>query len=143
MRPNVDSVEFGSVIIPCSCCRCSKLHYSLISKLYSTRVKKMQFFRVIHVAGWSAILSRRSLRSCNEKLRLACTTCRQLGDSAVPCVVSACVISTELHPNIHIMIDTVKPDDSQRARRQMSTPSDTSCTHILVFPTSATAQVTY
>jgi len=92
-------------------------------------------------AGWSSILSRRSLRACNEKLRAACMTCRQLSDTAVPCVVSACVISTELHPNIHIMIDAVKPDDNQRARRQMSTPSDSSCTHILVFPTSATAQV--
>ena len=93
------------------------------------------------VSGWSAILSRRSLRACNEKLRAACMTCRQLSDTAVPCVVSACVISTELHPNIHIMIDAVKPDDNQRARRSMSTPTDSSCTHILVFPTSATAQV--
>ena len=39
------------------------------------------------------------------------------------------------------MIDAVKPDDNQRARRQISTPTDSSCTHILVFPTSATAQV--
>jgi len=93
------------------------------------------------VPGWSAILSRRSLRACNEKLRAACSTCRQLSDAAVPCVVSACVVSTELHPNIHIMIDAVKPDDNQRARRPMSTPTDSSCTHILVFPTSATAQV--
>jgi mediator of RNA polymerase II transcription subunit 13 len=38
------------------------------------------------------------------------------------------------------MIDAVKPDDNQRTRRPLSTPTDASCTHILVFPTSATAQ---
>lgn len=62
----------------------------------------------------------------------------------MPCVVSACVVSMELHPSIHIMLDvfdTVKGEDKQRSRKPLSTPYDASCTHILVFPTSATAQV--
>jgi len=112
---------------------------------WSDGVHTVQFIIAVmeYVVGWSAILSRRSLRASNEKLRAACTTCRLLTDAAVPCVVSACVISTELHPSIHIMLDAVKPDDNQRARKQMSTPNDSSCTHILVFPTSATAQVSW
>lgn len=63
--------------------------------------------------------------------------------SAVPCILSACLVSLEPDSVLRLMPDQFTPDErfSQvSVNSQLSTPQDVSCTHILVFPTSATTQ---
>ena len=64
--------------------------------------------------------------------------------SDVPSILSACLISLEPDSNLRLFTDQYTPDErfGQTASNcQLSTPKDASCTHILVFPTSAKAQV--
>ena len=66
--------------------------------------------------------------------------------SDVPSILSACLVSMEPDSNLRLMTDQYTPDErfGQTASNcQLSTPKDASCTHILVFPTSAKAQVTF
>ena len=66
--------------------------------------------------------------------------------SDVPSILSACLVSMEPDSNLRLMTDQYTPDErfGQTASNcQLSTPKDASCTHILVFPTSAKAQVQY
>jgi len=76
-----------------------------------------------------------------KQLREMCVMCGMAGNNDAPYIVSACLVSLEVHPTIHIMTDSVKVEEKQSSDCPMSTPKDASCTHILVFPTSALAQV--
>ena len=58
--------------------------------------------------------------------------------------MSACLVSLEPDSSLRLMSDQFTPDErfgKTASHCQLSTPKDASCTHILVFPTSATAQV--
>ncbi|ESN93685.1 hypothetical protein HELRODRAFT_180782 [Helobdella robusta] len=103
-----------------------------------------RFGRLGHgeLKGWSMILSKRNLQSSCLMLRRICQTCNIPSANQCPSILSACLVSTEIHPSIHIMVDAVKKEENQSSKRQLSTPKDASCTHILVYPTSATAQAT-
>lgn len=73
---------------------------------------------------------------------VTCGVCGLAIGPEVPYIVSACLVSLELHPTIHVMTDSVNNGDAfGLTAEEVSTPRDASCTHILVFPTSATAQV--
>lgn len=64
--------------------------------------------------------------------------------SDVPTILSACLVSLEPDSSLRLMADQFTPDErfGQTASNcQLSTPKDVSATHILVFPTSARAQV--
>ena len=64
--------------------------------------------------------------------------------SDVPSILSACLISLEPDSNLRLFTDQYTPDERfglTASNCQLSTPKDASCTHILVFPTSAKAQV--
>ena len=88
--------------------------------------------------GWSVLLGKKELKAASKQLREMC--CWQ---SDVPSILSACLISLEPDSNLRIFTDQYTPDErfGQTASNcQLSTPKDASCTHILVFPTSAKAQ---
>ncbi len=89
--------------------------------------------------GWSVLLGRKSLKRASKQLREICSW-----PSDVPTILSACLVSLEPDSSLRLMADQFTPDErfGQTASHcQLSTPKDGSCTHVLVFPTSATAQV--
>ncbi len=89
--------------------------------------------------GWSVLLGRKSLRRAAKQLREVCSW-----SSDVPTILSACLVSLEPDSSLRLMADQFTPDErfGQTASHcQLSTPKDASATHVLVFPTSATAQV--
>ncbi len=101
---------------------------------------RLLFFLV----GWSWLLSRKSLVRASKQLKEICGQCSLLSSSDVPCILSACLISLEADSTLRIMPDQFTPDErfSQASVNcNLSTPHDVTCTHILVFPTSATTQV--
>ena len=89
--------------------------------------------------GWSVLLSRKALKRASKELKELCPW-----KSEVPCILSACLTSIEPDSHLRLMSDQYTPDErfGQTASNcQLSTPKDATCTHILVFPTSAKAQV--
>lgn len=95
--------------------------------------------------GWSWLLSRKNLLKASQALREVCSSCSLLYPGGAPCILSACLVSTEPDSALRLLADQFTPDErfSQASvASHLSTPQDVSCTHILVFPTSATTQVT-
>lgn len=93
--------------------------------------------------GWSWLLSRKHLSLASGTLRDLCGVCAVLPPASVPCILSACLVSTEPEPALRLMADRFTPDErfSQHSlHSQLHTPRDVTATHILVFPTSATTQ---
>ncbi|XP_071486432.1 mediator of RNA polymerase II transcription subunit 13-like [Diadema antillarum] len=93
---------------------------------------------------WSTLLSRKNLTNYSRLLKDQCSMCSVPGTCDFPCILSACLVSLEPEPGLRIMADMVAADkcskNSQRDQPscQLHTPDDASCTHIMVFPTSAT-----
>ncbi|KAK8721383.1 hypothetical protein OTU49_012808 [Cherax quadricarinatus] len=93
--------------------------------------------------GWSSLLSRKSLTQASKNLKEMCKQCAYLFPGDAPCILSACLVSMEPDSSFRIMPDMFTPDERFGQNSQncsLSTPQDLTCTHILVFPTSATAQ---
>ncbi|GAB6029834.1 hypothetical protein CHUAL_005543 [Chamberlinius hualienensis] len=105
-----------------------------------------RFGRLGHgeLRGWSNLLSRKSLLRYSKYLRESCKQCSYLGVQETPCILSACLVSLEADSALRVMADQfATPDEhygSSSNSCDLSTPQDASCTHILVFPTSATTQ---
>ncbi|XP_041976990.1 mediator of RNA polymerase II transcription subunit 13 isoform X2 [Aricia agestis] len=92
--------------------------------------------------GWSWLLSRPNLQRASSTLRELCGSCARV-PGAAPCVLSACLVSTEPDSCLRLMADRFTPDErfSQASiQSHLHTPRDVTATHILVFPTSATTQ---
>ncbi|KAM9841175.1 mediator of RNA polymerase II transcription subunit 13-like [Aulostomus maculatus] len=96
---------------------------------------------------WSSLLGEHSLHSIGRQLREACRMC---GISAAdsPTILSACLVAMEPQGSLVIMPDAVtmgsvfgRSTALNLQTSQLNTPQDASCTHILVFPTSATTQL--
>ncbi|XP_040013255.1 mediator of RNA polymerase II transcription subunit 13-like isoform X2 [Xiphias gladius] len=96
---------------------------------------------------WSSLLGEHSLHSIGRQLREACRMC---GISAAdsPTILSACLVAMEPQGSFVIMPDAVtmgsvfgRSTALNLQTSQLNTPQDASCTHILVFPTSATTQL--
>uniref|UniRef100_UPI0037E774A6 mediator of RNA polymerase II transcription subunit 13-like isoform X2 n=1 Tax=Semicossyphus pulcher TaxID=241346 RepID=UPI0037E774A6 len=96
---------------------------------------------------WSSLLGEHSLHSVSRRLREACRIC---GISAAdsPAILSACLVAMEPQGSFVIMPDAVtmgsvfgRSTALNLQTSQLNTPQDASCTHILVFPTSATTQL--
>ncbi|KAJ3605431.1 hypothetical protein NHX12_027478, partial [Muraenolepis orangiensis] len=83
---------------------------------------------------WSSLLGEHSLLSISRQLREACRMC---GISAAdsPSILSACLVAMEPQGSLVVM------PALNLQTSQLNTPQDASCTHILVFPTSATTQL--
>lgn len=95
--------------------------------------------------GWSSLLSRKYLVRASKHLQDICKQCFYLDTQDAPCILSACLISTEPDMTLRLMPDQFTPDErfgGSCNSCDLSTPQDASCTHILVFPTSATTQST-
>ncbi|KPJ04990.1 Mediator of RNA polymerase II transcription subunit 13 [Papilio xuthus] len=93
--------------------------------------------------GWSYLLSRKNLVRASSVLREICGSCATLYPGGAPCVLSACLVSTEPDPCLRLMADRFTPDErfSQASiQSHLHTPRDVTATHILVFPTSAKTQ---
>uniref|UniRef100_A0A7N6AYH0 Mediator of RNA polymerase II transcription subunit 13 n=1 Tax=Anabas testudineus TaxID=64144 RepID=A0A7N6AYH0_ANATE len=96
---------------------------------------------------WSSLLGEHSLHSIGRQLKEACRMC---GISAAdsPTILSACLVAMEPQGSLVIMPDAVtmgsvfgRSTALNLQTSQLNTPQDASCTHILVFPTSATTQL--
>uniref|UniRef100_A0A672IUR7 Mediator of RNA polymerase II transcription subunit 13 n=1 Tax=Salarias fasciatus TaxID=181472 RepID=A0A672IUR7_SALFA len=96
---------------------------------------------------WSSLLGEHSLHSVGRQLREACRLC---GISAAdsPSILSACLVAMEPQGSFVVMPDAVtmgsvfgRSTALNLQTSQLNTPQDASCTHILVFPTSATTQL--
>lgn len=94
--------------------------------------------------GWSSLLSRKSLIQASKHLKEMCKQCAYLFPGDAPCILSACLVSMEADSSFRMMPDMFTPDERFGQNSQncnLSTPEDLTCTHILVFPTSAKTQV--
>ncbi|KAK1786371.1 hypothetical protein P4O66_017608, partial [Electrophorus voltai] len=96
---------------------------------------------------WSILLSRRSLQSLSCRLKEVCKMCG-ISSADSPSILSACLVAIEPQASFVIMPDSVSTGSVfgrstalNMQTSQLNTPQDTSCTHILVFPTSAVVQV--
>ena len=98
------------------------------------------FFNGFLFVGWSVLLSRKALKRASKELRDICSW-----KTEVPCIMSACLVSMEPDAALRVMSDQYTPPDDRSGQSSsncpLSTPKDATCTHILVFPTSAKAQV--
>lgn len=93
--------------------------------------------------GWSGLLSRKALVKASKHLKEICGQCNLMQAGSLPSILSACLVSLEPDSALRLMPDQFTPDErfSQTSVNcQLSTPHDVTCTHILVFPTSATTQ---
>lgn len=108
-----------------------------------TRLVIGRFGRMGHgeLKGWSGLLNKKNLQTASRRLKEMCTQCSVLGPSEVPCILSVCLVSMETHPSFQVVADALKQEEKQSSNIPLQTPRDASVTHILVFPTSATAQV--
>lgn len=94
--------------------------------------------------SWSFLLSKANLLKASKHLKEICKQCSLLSPGAVPSILSACLIAMEPDSNLRVMPDQFTPDErfsQMSVQNPLSTPQDVSCTHILVFPLSAKAQV--
>ena len=96
--------------------------------------------------SWSSLLSRKSLLRASNQLKESCQQCNLQFPGDSPCILSACLVSLEPDSCLRLMPDQFTPDErfgvgTSTSTSTLSTPQDISCTHILVFPTSATTQV--
>lgn len=93
--------------------------------------------------AWLSLLSRKSLAVASNTLKETCKQCSYLFPTMSPCILSACLVSMEPDSSFRMMPDMFTPDErfGQNSQNNLSTPQDGTCTHILVFPTSAIAQV--
>lgn len=92
---------------------------------------------------WTFLLSKKSLLKYSRQLREMCDQCRYVGPNDQPAIYSACLISLEADTALRVFPNYYTPDErfsSSCNTCGLSTPEDASCTHILVFPTSATTQ---
>lgn len=94
--------------------------------------------------AWSWLLCKSSLVKISKQLKDVCDQCSMMCLHSCPSIVSACLLTLEPDTSFRILSDQVTPDErfSQIAMQStLSTPSDLSCTHILVLPINAAAQV--
>ncbi|XP_023674421.2 mediator of RNA polymerase II transcription subunit 13-like isoform X1 [Paramormyrops kingsleyae] len=96
---------------------------------------------------WSMLLGEHSLQSISHQLREACRMCG-ISSTDSPSILSACLVAMEPQGSFVVMPDAVtmgsvfgRSTALNLQTSQLNTPQDASCTHILVFPTSATTQV--
>ncbi|XP_037905522.1 mediator of RNA polymerase II transcription subunit 13 isoform X2 [Hermetia illucens] len=93
--------------------------------------------------SWSWLLSKQNLQKVSKELKDICKQCSILSPHQVPSILSACLVTLEPDSNFRVMPDQFTPDErfSQISMQNpLSTPQDVTCTHILVFPTSAVSQ---
>ncbi|XP_035228921.1 mediator of RNA polymerase II transcription subunit 13-like [Stegodyphus dumicola] len=105
-----------------------------------------RFGRLGHgeLKAWASLLSRKSLQSYARHLKELCGECAISGIGDTPSILSVCLVSLEPDSSLRLMSDQFTLDDHfNNIRQQMysrTSPDNSTYTHILVFPTSATTQ---
>ncbi|XP_023293764.2 mediator of RNA polymerase II transcription subunit 13 isoform X3 [Lucilia cuprina] len=87
--------------------------------------------------SWSYLLGKSNLQKVTKQLKDMCKQCQLMYP---PTILSACLVTLEPDAKLRVMPDQFTPDErfSQISiQNPLSTPQDVTCTHILVFPTSA------
>ncbi|KAK6732946.1 hypothetical protein RB195_016991 [Necator americanus] len=91
--------------------------------------------------AWTYLLNKTSLKRHSARLKEVCSACAQMpGCTGTPSILSACLVSTEPEPYLHIFPGFTATDAYSKKTRS-SAPDDTTVTHIMVFPTSADIQL--
>ncbi|XP_055343642.1 LOW QUALITY PROTEIN: mediator of RNA polymerase II transcription subunit 13-like [Paramacrobiotus metropolitanus] len=93
--------------------------------------------------GWSSLLSKKSLSRAGQQLKQMCGQCKLASNQEMPNILSACLVSLQPEASLRVMPDTYTHDDrlpTAASLCPLSSPEDASCSHLYVFPTSATAQ---
>ncbi|VDN07598.1 unnamed protein product [Thelazia callipaeda] len=89
---------------------------------------------------WTQILSKPYLKQVGTRMKHVCRACHVMpGTSENPGLLSACLVSLEPEAHLRVFPSSFQHDDrflKTSRYRTLTTPDDTSCTHILVFPTS-------
>lgn len=91
--------------------------------------------------SWSYLLSKQQLQKASKQFKDMCKQCTLMYP---PTILSACLVTLEPDAKLRVMPDQFTPDErfSQISMQNpLSTPQDVTCTHILVFPTSAVCAV--
>lgn len=91
---------------------------------------------------WSSLLSKKSLLKYSRMLKEKCRQCSIMSPYEIPCILSACLVSLEADTGFRVFTDHFTSEDrfnSSTSSCHLSTPEEASCTHILVFPTSASS----
>ncbi|XP_061401806.1 mediator of RNA polymerase II transcription subunit 13 [Musca vetustissima] len=84
--------------------------------------------------SWSYLLGKQNLQKATKQLRDMCKQCQLMYP---PTILSACLVTLEPDAKLRVMPDQFTPDERFSIQNPLSTPQDVTCTHILVFPTSA------
>ncbi|XP_013106769.2 mediator of RNA polymerase II transcription subunit 13 [Stomoxys calcitrans] len=84
--------------------------------------------------SWSYLLGKQNLQKATKQLRDMCKQCQLINP---PTILSACLVTLEPDAKLRVMPDQFTPDERFSIQNPLSTPQDVTCTHILVFPTSA------
>ena len=79
-------------------CRCS----------YICVLKEFSWMDLILFAGWSGLLSKKNLGRTAKRLKEICKMCNILNPLETPSILSACLISMDLHQSVHILTDSIK-----------------------------------
>jgi len=93
--------------------------------------------------SWSYLLSKQQLQKASKQFKDMCKQCTLMYP---PTILSACLVTLEPDAKLRVMPDQFTPDErfSQISMQNpLATPQDVTCTHILVFPTSAVCAVCY
>jgi mediator of RNA polymerase II transcription subunit 13 len=99
--------------------------------------------RTPSIAAWAQMLGRPNLKRYSQTLKEHCGQCQLMpGFHETPSLLSACLVSIEPEPSVRVFSTSVTHDDralgvKPAKHRPLRTPEDASCTHILVYPTSA------
>lgn len=115
----------------------------ILINYFSVNFFNYMFVRIF--LAWAHLLSKSQLRATTRSLRESCGVCLPMPNMhETPSILSACLVSTESDSNFRVFVDSFAYDErfGQGAKQcPLSTPEDVSCTHIMVFPTSALIQV--
>lgn len=93
--------------------------------------------------AWSWLLSKQNLVKTSKQLKEVCGQCSMMYLNSCPSIVSACLLTLEPDSNFRLFSDQFTPDErfSQISMQStLCTPTDLTCTHILVLPVNAMAQ---
>lgn len=94
--------------------------------------------------AWSWLLSKANLVRASKQLKEVCAQCSMIYLNSCPSIVSACLLTLEPDSSFRIFSDQFTPDErfSQISMQStLCTPTDLTCTHILVLPVNSVAQV--
>ena len=87
-------------------------------------------------------MSKKNILKSSKHIKDLCpNVCSIANNTEIPGILSVCLISLESHSSFQVLADAVKPEEKMSSNCPLQTPQDASCTHILVFPISANAQV--